>query len=65
MNRIQANLLITMIKNECSNHKNYCVECPFEYINEEGSGSCFIEDGFTPYEYDDKLLKKYSGYLRK
>lgn len=58
MNRIQANLLINMIKNECSSHQNSCVECPFEYINEEGFGSCFIEDGFTPKDYNNKLLNK-------
>lgn len=58
MNRTQADLLINMIKNECRNHKNCCAECPFEYINEEGFGSCFIEDGFTPEDYNNKLLNK-------
>lgn len=58
MNRAQADLLINMIKNECKSHKNCCAGCPFEYIGEEGLGSCIVEDGFIPEDYNNKLLNK-------
>lgn len=58
MNKIQANMLLNMIKAECDSHGDYCVECPFEVIDDEGQTGCYLEEGFSPEAYNDKILGK-------
>lgn len=58
MNKQQANMLMDMIKIECSKHDEWCNGCPFKYVDENNLDICFIMEGFNPNKYNGELLQK-------